>query len=183
MRTYQTSQNVQRSEQNGAYALDSNAEESVVDYPRSVRTSTTSLSQPFCCKPLALVTTMRLDENVLHEQDKLNRAVRAIETIEGQAWNSEAVRPNETAKKWARYILDLAHSVGLVPEAVIPSAEGGIGFVFGLGRHYADIECFNDGEIVALCSNGQGTIKSWDVDRNDLRVRESINKVNTHIRG
>lgn len=70
-------------------------------------------------------------------------------------WDSyEADPPNETALENARQALLLfLGSESPLPVRVAPSAEGGVTLVFSWGgSKYADIECFNDGEVLAITS-------------------------------
>ena len=71
-------------------------------------------------------------------------------------WDSyEAEPPNETALENARQVLLLfMESESSLPVRVAPSAEGGVALIFSKGdsSKYADIECFNDGEILAITS-------------------------------
>jgi len=79
-------------------------------------------------------------------------------------WDSyEAPPPNETAVRSARNILRLVHEQEDVsPVHLAPSAEGGVLLVFpGDGSKYADIECYNDGEILAILSEPAGEPTIW----------------------
>jgi Ser/Thr protein kinase RdoA (MazF antagonist) len=69
-------------------------------------------------------------------------------------WDSyEAAPPSETAILHARRLLEhLQEQEGLPPAQIAASAEGGVVVAFSRGPKYADIECFNDGEILAMIS-------------------------------
>jgi hypothetical protein len=96
-------------------------------------------------------------------------------------WNSyNAPAPNQisidNAKKVAR-ILKLAD----FPAEVLPSGEGGIGFVFKNGDKKADIECLNNGNIIAVCYSNTLAPHSWEVagiKATVERIKEFINESN-----
>lgn len=68
-------------------------------------------------------------------------------------WDSyEADPPSDKAISYAGTILDALKKVDFLPSCVCPSVEGGVGIAFVAGDVYADIECFNDGEILAALS-------------------------------
>jgi hypothetical protein len=71
-------------------------------------------------------------------------------------WDSyDAPAPNETALNGAQIVLQfLEERDDDVPHVhVAPSSEGGVLLVFSAaGSKYADIECYNDGEILAILS-------------------------------
>lgn len=65
-------------------------------------------------------------------------------------WNSYgAEAPSKEALGIALQILEDLFSLNLLPNNVLPSAEGGIGLVFLSGNKQADIEVFNDGDVLA----------------------------------
>jgi len=75
-----------------------------------------------------------------------------------QGWDSyDAPAPNACAIENARRILEFLALAGatFLVRRVAPSVEGGVGIVFACqGQRYSDIECFNDGKIIAIASDG-----------------------------
>jgi len=75
-----------------------------------------------------------------------------------QGWDScDAPPPNACAIDNARRILNFLALAGaaFLVRRIAPSVEGGIGVVFACqGQRYPDIECFNDGTIMAIASDG-----------------------------
>jgi hypothetical protein len=57
---------------------------------------------------------------------------------------------------------------GLIPDAVSPSAEGGVAICFLRNKKYADIECFNSGETIAVRYSSSENPKAWVVQPNDV---------------
>lgn len=62
--------------------------------------------------------------------------------------------PNTIALYWARAILGELNSRGLVPQGIVPSSEGGVGYYFASQNRYASLECLNTGEIIGLKKGG-----------------------------
>jgi hypothetical protein len=91
-------------------------------------------------------------------------------------WDSyDAEPPNEAAIANARRILQCLWSRPTsAPFRLVPSVEGGVGIVFsGGGKKYADMECFNDGEILAITSEGsEPTV--WTIGEEADSVRKAI---------
>ena len=87
-------------------------------------------------------------------------------------WNSYgAEAPNHTAIIGAENILQRAHEEGILPDTIDPSAENGVVLSFSKRDRYADIECFNSGEILAVMhdrSRGNaGKPNVWTVQDED----------------
>jgi hypothetical protein len=91
-----------------------------------------------------------------------------------------AKRPNRTAFANACHAMIRLLSRGLSPDRVVPSAEGGIALVFLSAGRYADVECFNTGEVCAVISGDNVAPKAWDVDLSDLR--ETVRIIREHAR-
>ena len=98
-----------------------------------------------------------------------------------RGWDSyDAEPPGEMAITNARHVLGVLWSVGLASSirAVSPSAEGGVGIVFaGSDQKYADIECFNDGEILAITSEGTTEPSVWPLNGEEGTLRRAIETI------
>lgn len=96
-----------------------------------------------------------------------------------RGWDSyDAEPPNEAAIANARRILQCLWSKPTTaPFRLVPSVEGGVGIVFsGAGKKYADMECFNDGEILAITSEGsEPTV--WTIGEEAGSVRKAIDAI------
>jgi hypothetical protein len=104
-----------------------------------------------------------------------------------RGWDSyDAEPPGETAITNARQVLSVLWSAGLASSirAVSPSAEGGVGIVFAASdQKYADIECFNDGEILAITSEGAAEPLVWPLNGEAETLRRAIDTISTFLNG
>lgn len=97
-------------------------------------------------------------------------------------WDGDgAEAPNATAQFRAKKILTSLMRASLVPRRISASVEDGIGFAFAAGNRYADIECSNDGTIMAVKSNGAGEHEIWAVTPDDIddaveKIREFMER-------
>lgn len=99
-----------------------------------------------------------------------------------RGWDSyDAEPPNAWSLHQARQVLDDLHCVGLKPESIVPSAEHGVGIVFGAGEKFADIECLNSGSILAATSDGHGTIDVWEVGDDHRSMENAIERIRDFI--
>lgn len=92
-----------------------------------------------------------------------------------------APAPSATAVLAAADILRACAHGQLVPTGVVPSAEGGIGVTFRRGSLYADIECFNDGDILAAFDRGTGTPEVWPVGPDDRAIRAALDEIRVRL--
>jgi hypothetical protein len=100
-------------------------------------------------------------------------------------WDSyEAEPPNEVAMANARRVLHILWSSGTVPpiRTISPSVEGGIGIVFaGSHNRYADIECFNDGDILAITSNGETEPSVWSPGTEAGGLHSAVERISSFL--
>ncbi len=78
--------------------------------------------------------------------------------------------PNKTALGHAVCFADLLVRLGIRPDAVSPSVEGGAGFSFRSGTKYAAIEFLNDGSIGLVLSERNAEPIILFPDENELRA-------------
>ena len=88
----------------------------------------------------------------------------------------DAIPPNARAVSRARMVERALGGLELVPQQILPSEDGGIGFVFVNGDRYADIECFNTGRIGAIMRRGFREPTIWwpqlsSLDRTIERIK------------
>ena len=100
-------------------------------------------------------------------------------------WDSyDAEPPSEKAINFAGTILDALKKVDFLPSCVCPSVEGGVGIAFVDGDAYADIECFNDGEILAALTAKSKSPTIIEIDWENLdstinMIRKFLQSENT----
>lgn len=63
---------------------------------------------------------------------------------------------------------------GLIPDVVSPSSEGGVAICFVRNQRYADIECFNSGDTLAVRYSSIENPKAWVVQPNDVASGATI---------
>lgn len=73
-----------------------------------------------------------------------------------------------------------AFTINLLPTRIIPSADGGVTITFYAGDRYADIECFNSGEILAMTKRGSERADIWPVRLE--RISDSLGRIDEFIR-
>jgi hypothetical protein len=113
--------------------------------------------------------------------DKLFEDIIDFQTlpIDWNGHGSEA--PNEIAVTLARNVLAELNSVGLAPERIAPSAEGGVAVCFRRGNRFASIECLNSGDTIGLISDGAGNPRAWDVGSDSRSITDAVKLIREHI--
>lgn len=92
-----------------------------------------------------------------------------------------AESPNSTALNWTKEILEILVCLKFAPTKIIPSVENGVGISFVYNDKYADIECFNEGNILAVTSDRQGNIEVWEVEATTLGMASTIEKIRVFL--
>jgi hypothetical protein len=97
-----------------------------------------------------------------------------------RGWDSyDAEPPSEAAIDNASRVLQALWEQGSGTRArLVPSVEGGIDLIFSTTEDgYADIECFNDGEILAITSQVCSEPSVWPVMADAAGLRDAIVKI------
>lgn len=118
------------------------------------------------------------------ESSKLHKLESKLSQLRklGSNWDGyDSPKPNLHAFANARTIIDIAHKLNNFPTSITPSVEGGIGLTFEGISKYAVVECFNDGEIVAIGSNRNGETKSWTLAGSDSELQQTIEEIYTYV--
>ena len=98
-------------------------------------------------------------------------------------WDSNGAEPpNPTAISRLESVLDLLAGVDLNPTKIVPSAEGGAAVCFIQGAKYADVECFNNGTLLAVLSTGRGTPEVWEIGPSGKSVRKTLERIRDFLR-
>ena len=99
-----------------------------------------------------------------------------------QGWDSYGSEaPSEESRTRAERILGFLRSEKFLPTGVVPSAEGGVGICFVWDGGYADIECLNTGEILAVAYKGADRPTVWEFEYRDAAIRNGIDRLRRHI--
>jgi hypothetical protein len=65
-----------------------------------------------------------------------------------------------------------------------PSVEGGVSIIFRTSdKRYADIECFNDGEVLAITSDPKADPVVWSVNIEPDKLRDAIGRITNFLNG
>ena len=85
-------------------------------------------------------------------------------------WSSyDSAPPNERALNKAVEVLKALYEDDLPPTHINPSAEEGVCISFRNGRKYADIECLNSGDVLAIVSDDSSEF-AWDVSNRGIKA-------------
>jgi hypothetical protein len=97
-------------------------------------------------------------------------------------WDSYGAEPpNVAARNSAARILSFLKDAGVVPTKIVPSAEGGVAICFVSGSRYADIECLNAGEILAVTYRGKEDPNVWETANAREEVMSAIDDIQAHF--
>ncbi|HEY4575426.1 MAG TPA: hypothetical protein VIJ26_15720 [Thermoanaerobaculia bacterium] len=101
-------------------------------------------------------------------------------------WDSySAEPPSIEAIENARRILRVLWE-GEVGAAIrlSPSVEGGVSIIFrSMDKRYADIECFNDGEALAITSDPRSEPVVWSINLAPDELRNALGRITTFLNG
>lgn len=98
-------------------------------------------------------------------------------------WDSYgAPPPNRLAVSRAMRVLRVLNKEGLPAPCINPSAEEGVCMSFRAGCLYADMECFNSGEILAATSDGKGERRVWEVHSRESEIIKAARVIRTFLR-
>lgn len=86
-------------------------------------------------------------------------------------------KPNPLAYQHARFALELAELFDIMPSTVTASADGGIALCFKVDGMYADIECFNSGEIWGLTSDRINPATTWEIKATSVGLGEALLRI------
>jgi hypothetical protein len=101
-----------------------------------------------------------------------------------EGWDGAgAAPPNAESIRNSRQLLRAMVNYGGLPvPAIAPSVEEGICISFHENEMYADIECFNSGEVIGATSDGRGGHEIWEIDLSDAAIDESFDRIKRRIR-
>ena len=97
-------------------------------------------------------------------------------------WNSyDAEPPNDAAVKSALSVLEMASTLGALPDRADASAENGIVLSFANGNRYSDIECYNSGEVFGAMHDRPHEPHVWNIGCGKQEIRAALNSIREFI--
>jgi hypothetical protein len=112
---------------------------------------------------------------------ELDKTLKRLASLPGNwdSYGSEA--PSPTAVSNAAILAKAFIGIGLIPDAVTASAEGGIAICFMRDQKYADVECFNSGEVLAVRYSSHENPKAWVIQPNAVADDASLQIFSTYL--
>jgi hypothetical protein len=97
----------------------------------------------------------------------------------------DAPPPNDLALLRAQTVLLFLSALEATPHTTIaPSPEGGVTIAFkGPQDRYADVECFNDGEMLAMTSETGGEPTIWSLDSQPQSLQATLERITAFMKG
>lgn len=89
--------------------------------------------------------------------------------------------PSEQAIYLAREVLRTLVDQDFAPSSLDPSSEGGVSLSFRDGERYADIECFNSGEVLAVVSHAGQETDVWELPNLADDLPQAINRMRSFL--
>jgi hypothetical protein len=95
-------------------------------------------------------------------------------------WNSYgSARPNKTALFWSRRVLQELVHLNFSPLTINASSDEGVAIFFSFEGKRASIECLNDGDILAVLSEGTGAPRVWTIPQ--TQIKRSVSTIQTFL--
>lgn len=99
-----------------------------------------------------------------------------------RGWDSYGGEPpNAEARNHAERVLGKLERMSIPPSRVVASAEGGVAICFVENSRYADIECLNSGEILAVTYVGAQEPLVWEVSSQEQAIQETVERIGAHF--
>lgn len=89
--------------------------------------------------------------------------------------------PGQEAIGLAEQVLGALAEAHLRPSRIGASVEGGVTIAFLRSGKYADVECFNTGEMLAATSDRHGKPDVWEVPLGDQEIKRTLERIREHI--
>lgn len=107
-------------------------------------TGTASFKSASTDEPRVPVPTLALSR-----ASELLKAIECLKSLPVGWSPHDSDPPNKVAINTSRTVVNALVDINIIPAKVVPSAEGGVGIVIERGDRYANVECFNDGDVTA----------------------------------
>jgi hypothetical protein len=122
--------------------------------------------------------------NTTKDRELLKTQLKLIENLQRlpKGWDGyNAESPNQNSVIRSQFILMHLFRMKFLPDKITPSVENGVGISFIQGDKYADIECFNTGEILAVTSDRQAAPQVWEVSNRPQEITSALRKIRDFI--
>lgn len=129
-------------------------------------------------------TLQSVSSRTTEDRELLIEQLKVIDHLQRlpRGWDgSAAERPNQHSVDRAQSILMHLFRLKFLPDKITPSVENGVGISFIQGDKYADIECFNTGEILAVTSDRQSPPQVWEVEDRPQAITAALRKIRDFI--
>ena len=114
-------------------------------------------------------------------QSQFGRTLDGFSSLEG-GWNTFGSEvPAQIAVAAADHAIRCLIGANLIPDAIMPSAEGGVAICFVRGGKYADIECLNTGEILAVKSTQGERPHAWALDATSIDSGAAAQQISAYL--
>jgi hypothetical protein len=99
-------------------------------------------------------------------------------------WNGYgSLAPNNIALINSQTVLDILHQMKFSPMAIAPSAEDGIAISFAKAKKNAIIECYNDGDILAITYKGAEEPELMELGDSTSEIAEALDRIYIFLYG
>lgn len=99
-------------------------------------------------------------------------------------WNGYgSLAPNNIALINSQTVLDILHQINFPPIAIAPSAEDGIAISFAKANKNAIIECYNDGDILAITYETDEEPELMEIGDSTSEIAEALDRIYIFLYG
>jgi hypothetical protein len=107
---------------------------------------------------------------------KFQNQLKSFRTLKDN-WNGYgSSAPNSIALINSQTVLDILHQMNFPPMAIAPSAEDGIAISFTKANKNAIIECYNDGDILAITYKGAKELELMEIGDSTSEIAEALDR-------
>lgn len=107
---------------------------------------------------------------------KFQNQLRSLRNLQDD-WNGYGSKaPNSIALINSQTVLDILHQMNFPPMAIAPSAEDGIAISFAKANKNAIIECYNDGDILAITYKGAEEPELMEIGDSTSEIAEALDR-------
>ncbi len=92
-----------------------------------------------------------------------------------------AAPPNELAIRLAHRAIRALRVAGVPVPNISPSVEEGVCLWYRREGRYADLECFNTGEVVGVVLDEAGAHQTFEVAQSDVAIMGAADRIKSHL--